>query len=240
MDFFDFSPSTSSPSPFLASPPPPRSTRARTRGGIRSVVSHLVGRFLCAVVTCVFALVGSFVGAVTGALIGLATESGLFRGAGIGAISGAVFSIEVVESSLALWHSNESGIWSILYVIDIITSLLSGRLVREKVGPAVQSAVQSQMNAVDLPFVEAIDLFETGGTRGMSKDLVDKIPKISVTAENNVDDSGEKICCSVCLQDLQIGETVRSLPHCQHMFHLLCIDSWLIRHGSCPLCRRDI
>lgn len=130
----------------------------------------------------VFFAVGSFVGAVTGALIGLATESGLFRGAGIGAISGAVFSIEVVESSLALWHSNESGIWSILYVvlcfflrslsfgvillsfgwflmvknfgflffvfvlkIDIITSLLSGRLVREKVGPAVQSAVQSQV-----------------------------------------------------------------------------------------------
>lgn len=56
------------------------------------------------------------------------------------------------------------------------------------------------MNAVDLPFAEAIDLFETGGTKGMSKDSVDKIPKVSVTAENNVDDSGEKICCSVCLQ----------------------------------------
>ncbi|KAJ0969846.1 hypothetical protein J5N97_022723 [Dioscorea zingiberensis] len=210
-------------------------------GGARSMVSDLLGRLLCGIVTCIFALVGSFVGAVTGGLIGLATESGLFRGAGIGAISGAVFSIEVVESSLALWHSNESGIWSILYVkVDIITSLLSGRLVREKVGPAVQSAVQSQMNAVDLPFIEVIDLFETGGTKGMSKDCVDKIPKISITAENNVDASGEKICCSVCLQDLQIGETVRSLPHCQHMFHLTCIDNWLIRHGSCPMCRRDI
>jgi len=62
--------------------------------------------------------VGSLVGAITGALIGLATESGLFRGAGIGAISGAVFSIEAVESSLALWHSNDSGIWSILYVVS--------------------------------------------------------------------------------------------------------------------------
>jgi len=62
--------------------------------------------------------VGSLAGAITGALIGLATESGLFRGAGIGAISGAVFSIEVVESSLALWYSNESGIWSILYVVS--------------------------------------------------------------------------------------------------------------------------
>ncbi|MQM20807.1 hypothetical protein Taro_053835 [Colocasia esculenta] len=78
--------------------------------------------------------VGFFVGAITGALIGLAIESGLFRGAGIRAISGAIFSIDVVESSLRIWSSRGSGIWSILYVIEIIASLLSGRLVREKVG----------------------------------------------------------------------------------------------------------
>lgn len=64
-----------------------------------------------------FGVVGSLVGAVTGALIGLATESGLFRGAGVGAISGAVFSIEAVESSLDLWSCDESGIWSILYLV---------------------------------------------------------------------------------------------------------------------------
>ena len=67
---------------------------------------------------CFGSAVGLFVGAITGALLGLATESGLFRGAGIGAISGAVFSIEAVESSVALWHSNDSGIWSVLYVVS--------------------------------------------------------------------------------------------------------------------------
>ncbi|XP_010918134.1 NEP1-interacting protein 1 [Elaeis guineensis] len=209
-------------------------------GSSSSMVSEMVRRVMCAIVTCVFAIVGSFVGAVTGALIGLATESGLFRGAGIGAISGAVFSIETVESSLDLWNSNESGIWSILYLMDIISSLLSGRLVREKVGPAVQSAVQSQMSAMDSPYMEIPDFFETGGTGGMSEDSVDKLPKIKITADNNVDASGDQICCSVCLQDFQIGETARSLPECRHIFHLPCIDNWLTRHGSCPLCRRDI
>lgn len=61
--------------------------------------------------------VGVVLGAVTGGLIGVATESGVFRGTGIGAISGAVVSMDVVDSSLALWRSNESGIWIALYVV---------------------------------------------------------------------------------------------------------------------------
>jgi hypothetical protein len=125
-----------------------------------------------------FHAVGMVLGAVTGALIGLATESGLVRGAGIGSISGAVVSMEVVDSSVAIWRSDESGIWSVLYVVrnnqfrrfipnpissftnlvtkdqisaktfqlDVLWSLLTGRLVREKVDPAVQSAVDSQVS----------------------------------------------------------------------------------------------
>ena len=49
------------------------------------------------------------------------------------------------------------GIFSIsvihVFQIDIIRSLLSGRLVREKVGPAVQSAVQSQVHTCS-PMIE--------------------------------------------------------------------------------------
>ncbi|KAJ8512135.1 hypothetical protein OPV22_002569 [Ensete ventricosum] len=213
-----------------------RGSQSRSHG---STASKIIERVICATLTCVFAAVGSLVGAITGALIGLATESGLLRGAGIGAISGAVFSIEAVESSLDLWNSKESGIWSLLYVIDIICSLLSGRIVREKVDPAMQSAVQSQMSAANLPSIENFDLFATDSTGGLAMDTVEKLPKTNITAEN-LETAGESLCCSVCLQDLQIGETVRRLPHCQHMFHLPCIDAWLIRHGSCPLCRRDI
>ncbi|KAJ4936184.1 hypothetical protein NE237_014296 [Protea cynaroides] len=206
----------------------------------RSVASTILRNLLSAIFTFFFALVGSLLGAVTGALIGQETESGFFRGAAVGAISGAVFSLEVFESSLHLWHSDDSGVGCLLYLIDVIASLLSGRLVRERIGPAMLSAVQSQMGAGEISFEEVTSIFETGGTKGLSGDSVEKIPKIKITRMNNEDESGERVSCSVCHQDFQLGETVRSLPHCHHMFHLPCIDEWLVRHGSCPLCRRDM
>lgn len=57
---------------------------------------------------------------MTGALIGQETESGFVRGAAVGAISGAVFSIEVFESSLVLWQSDESGLGCLLYLVSTL------------------------------------------------------------------------------------------------------------------------
>ncbi|PPD67849.1 hypothetical protein GOBAR_DD35273 [Gossypium barbadense] len=167
---------------------------------------------------------------MTGALIGQETESGFVRGAAVGAISGAVFSIEVFESSLLLWQSDESGILCLLYLIDVIASLLSGRLVRERIGPAMLSAVQSQMGAAETTFEDVQNIFDTGSVRGLAGDLVEKIPKITIRSNDNADASGEKVSCSVCLQDFQSRETVRRLPQCHHMFHLPCIDKWLLSH----------
>jgi len=66
--------------------------------------------------------VGTLLGALTGALIGQETESGFVRGAAVGAISGAVFSLEVFESSLLLWQSDESGITCLVYLVSNIDS----------------------------------------------------------------------------------------------------------------------
>ncbi|XP_038997601.1 NEP1-interacting protein 2-like [Hibiscus syriacus] len=202
-------------------------------------VSAIIGNIFSAILTFFFAFVGTLLGTMTGALIGQETESGFVRGAAVGAISGAVFSIEVFESSLILWQSDESGILCLLYLVDVIAGLLSGRLVHERIGPAMLTAVQSQMGAAGTTFEEVQNIFNTSGGRGLAGDLVEKIPKITIRNNDNADAS-EKVSCSVCLQDFQLGETFRSLPQCNHMFHLPCIDKWLLSHGSCPLCRRDL
>jgi len=46
--------------------------------------------------------------------------------------------------------------------------------------------------------------------------------------------------CSVCLDDLGVGDTVRTLPTCGHTFHKSCIDLWVLRRADCPLCKRQV
>ncbi|OVA15956.1 zinc finger protein [Macleaya cordata] len=238
MDFFTYPSSSFDSSVSLSSSSSSSSSSSfriwvgRVRNICSSVVSAALGNLFSAIFIFFFAAVGSLLGAMTGAMIGQETESGFFRGAAVGAISGAVFSIEVFEYSLVLWHSEDNAFGCLFYLIDVIASLLSGRLVREQVGPAMLSAVTSQMDATETSFEEVLDIFETGGVKGLSGDSVEKIPKIKITRKNNVDASGDCISCSVCLQDFQLGETVRSLPHCHHMFHLSCIDKWLVKHGG--------
>ncbi|KAE8796012.1 E3 ubiquitin-protein ligase ATL6-like [Hordeum vulgare] len=46
--------------------------------------------------------------------------------------------------------------------------------------------------------------------------------------------------CPVCLTAFEEGDSVRLLPHCSHLFHPECIDPWLQRRASCPLCRANL
>jgi hypothetical protein len=53
------------------------------------------------------------------------------------------------------------------------------------------------------------------------------------------DEAEEAAACSVCLGEFQLGETVRLLPVCLHLYHVECIDPWLDAHSTCPICRSD-
>ncbi|KAH8598367.1 hypothetical protein B0O99DRAFT_614961 [Bisporella sp. PMI_857] len=46
--------------------------------------------------------------------------------------------------------------------------------------------------------------------------------------------------CAVCLDELHNEDKVRPL-RCRHVFHLACLDEWVLRnHYTCPLCKAGL
>lgn len=43
--------------------------------------------------------------------------------------------------------------------------------------------------------------------------------------------------CAICLCDVDEGEEVKLLPVCMHLFHKDCIELWLEKNKTCPVCR---
>jgi hypothetical protein len=55
------------------------------------------------------------------------------------------------------------------------------------------------------------------------------------TLTENVED-----LCHICHDGMLTGQSVRTIRHCNHMFHQLCIDTWFSSRPTCPACRHDV
>ncbi|KAL6967563.1 E3 ubiquitin-protein ligase sdir1 [Sarracenia purpurea var. burkii] len=55
-------------------------------------------------------------------------------------------------------------------------------------------------------------------------------------ADSNKKASEDELTCTICLEQVNRGELVRSLP-CLHQFHANCIDPWLRQQSTCPVCK---
>tara|TARA_B100000902_G_C27147487_1_gene831898 strand:+ start:28 stop:720 length:693 start_codon:yes stop_codon:yes gene_type:complete len=47
----------------------------------------------------------------------------------------------------------------------------------------------------------------------------------------------ENHMCSICLTDVTLDKKVLS---CDHVYHKKCIDKWLERKSTCPVCRKEV
>ncbi|KAJ4974890.1 hypothetical protein NE237_008064 [Protea cynaroides] len=221
----------------------PTTSTAAERGieggenGMSYYIPKLIVGGLSGALTGIFALAGAFTGAVTGALAGRASDSGVLRGAGLGAVAGAILSVEVLEASRAYWCSERSGTRSSSSMADFVEELLQGRLVVQE--PTMFTAYRWQVSIANISYDEIHDVFSEFPSKGLSGESLKKLPWHVITDEEKAK-YGDTFCCTICLQDLEVGESVRSLPQCHHTFHLTCVDNWLLGHGSCPVCRQDV
>ncbi|GLU10337.1 hypothetical protein SLE2022_271510 [Rubroshorea leprosula] len=69
---------------------------------------------------------------------------------------------------------------------------------------------------------------------GVDQSFIDTLPvfqyKAIIGLKNPLD-------CAVCLCEFETEDKLRLLPKCSHAFHMECIDTWLLSHSTCPLCR---
>ncbi|KAG2266833.1 hypothetical protein Bca52824_073912 [Brassica carinata] len=73
---------------------------------------------------------------------------------------------------------------------------------------------------------------------GLDQSLIDKLPVFHYKSI-----IGLKIAsfdCPVCLCEFEAEDKLRLLPKCSHAFHVDCIDTWLLSHSTCPLCRSNL
>ncbi|KAF2025671.1 hypothetical protein EK21DRAFT_116601 [Setomelanomma holmii] len=66
---------------------------------------------------------------------------------------------------------------------------------------------------------------------------IDSLPRKKVDEE--MLGAEHKAECSICMDEVNIGEEVTVLP-CKHWFHHACVSAWLGEHDTCPHCRKGI
>ncbi|GFP95230.1 RING-H2 finger protein atl13 [Phtheirospermum japonicum] len=72
---------------------------------------------------------------------------------------------------------------------------------------------------------------------GVDQSFIDTLPIFNYKAIIGVKDPFD---CAVCLCEFESEDKLRLLPKCSHAFHMECIDTWLLSHSTCPLCRANL
>ncbi|XP_042521118.1 NEP1-interacting protein-like 2 isoform X2 [Macadamia integrifolia] len=141
----------------------------------------------------------------------------------VGSIRGAVTSL-----------TTETRFWT-----GVINGAISG--VKAGLDLSISVLVQSptMMNSRERSDTETFHIYDVDSFNGLSPNMINRLPSFNFSSSEIMAPSDD-ICCTICLQDLTEGDIARKLPNCRHLFHLQCIDKWLVGQGSCPLCRQEV
>ncbi|KAK5118760.1 hypothetical protein LTR85_007966 [Meristemomyces frigidus] len=98
-------------------------------------------------------------------------------------------------------------------------------------------AVFSQ-EEMDRVITQLMEQNQTGHAPGPASEAAIKALPTKMIEQKDLGENG-KAECTICMDEVQIGNTVTVLP-CSHWFHGECIKAWLSEHDTCPHCRQGI
>ncbi|KAF8412122.1 hypothetical protein HHK36_000078 [Tetracentron sinense] len=71
---------------------------------------------------------------------------------------------------------------------------------------------------------------------GLDGATIESFPKLVLGESRRVPKPNDSTC-PICLSEYKPKDTLRSIPECKHCFHVDCIDEWLPKNATCPVCR---
>ncbi|XP_009590909.1 putative RING-H2 finger protein ATL69 [Nicotiana tomentosiformis] len=72
---------------------------------------------------------------------------------------------------------------------------------------------------------------------GLDQPVIESFPKVVLGESKRLPSPTNANLCAICLSDYCAKDLVRCIPECQHCFHVDCVDEWLRKSGTCPICR---
>ncbi|KAK2664281.1 hypothetical protein Ddye_002855 [Dipteronia dyeriana] len=73
---------------------------------------------------------------------------------------------------------------------------------------------------------------------GLDAPTIESYPKTLLGESRRLPKPSDNTC-SICLSEYQPKEILRTIPECNHYFHVNCIDEWLRLNATCPVCRNS-
>ena len=135
---------------------------------------------------------------------------------------------------------DNSGLHAAVAGVMRVHTALQARQARE--GPGSLSAqelhISQQLSAsVGIPAQFGGEPMKPGV--GLSHELLSALPTCKCDADVLASLS-DRPTCVICHEDFALGDTLRRLPHCDHVYHAGCIGHWLRIKAACPLCNKDV
>ncbi|XP_031401132.1 E3 ubiquitin-protein ligase SDIR1-like [Punica granatum] len=102
----------------------------------------------------------------------------------------------------------------------------------------VPSMSEEEINALPVHKYKATGSKSDNSSRQQvaSSSCSSEVMQDNKVADGSANSSEDDLTCTICLEQVNKGELVRSLP-CLHLFHTNCIDPWLRQQGTCPVCK---
>ncbi|KAL1197749.1 NEP1-interacting protein 2 [Cardamine amara subsp. amara] len=187
-----------------------------------------IKRVLLGLLIFILASASVVVAAIVGAIEGHTTDIGSLQGGLLGVVAGVITAVQVFEPLL---HGDQP-----LSKVALLTRVVNGKTIMELVRPFVLKAYQWQIVALDTSYMEISDMYDFNQeTKGLSKSCIQNIPMFYSCSDHQTNWN-----CPICLQDWEEGDVGRKLERCGHTFHMNCIDEWLLKQETCPICRDNL